>query len=130
MKRRIGVLVSVTAGLWAVLSYPASRIWGSGMFLHSAGAMLLCMLPAVATLILARPEIARSPARQLQLMVGSMAIRMAVVLGGGALLYFAMESFKADAFWIWLAVFYLTTLAVETALIVGGLKSSGETAAP
>jgi hypothetical protein len=118
----MGTLVAAVALFWAVLSYPASLWWGERMFVQSAVAAVLCLAPALVSLALMRPESLRTPDKQLRLVVGGMGLRMVCVLGLGALGYAVVDHLHADAFWIWLLVFYLTTLAVETGLILRALR--------
>jgi hypothetical protein len=54
------------------------------------------------------------------MVLGGTGMRMGVVLGAGLLLYSFVPLFAQQAFWVWLLVFYLLTLAVEMVLVVKG----------
>jgi hypothetical protein len=123
MAQRLGLLIGGTVALWAVLVYPASRLLGSEALIHSLAAMLLCLIPAVATMAFALRAFQRSSEEQLLAVLGGTGLRMAVVLGLGFLAFTFVPELHADAFWIWLIVFYLATLGLEMTLLVRGMSA-------
>jgi hypothetical protein len=62
----------------------------------------------------------RSADQQLLLVLGGTGVRLLFVLGFGLGIYGTIPYFQQPSFWIWLLVFYLFTLALETVLLRGG----------
>lgn len=120
MAQRLGLLIGGTLVLWAVVVYPASRLLGPEALVQSLAAMLLCLVPAVATMAFALRAFNRSGEEQLLAVLGGTGVRMAVVLGLGWLGFTLVPELHANAFWIWLIVFYLATLGLEMTLLVRG----------
>jgi len=115
--RRLQLLVGGSLGLWLAVSYPAWRLGGLEMLAYSAAALLLCLLPTVATLLLAIKAERQSPQNVLLMLLGGTGIRMFVVLGVGLLVCLTLEV-NVVAYWLWMLVFYLATLALEVTLLV------------
>jgi hypothetical protein len=101
-----------------LLAFPAKWMWGEGMLLQSAVAMGLCLVPGVAVLVAAGWLQQKPPEWRMGFTLLGAVFRMGFVLGVGAILYSATPGFGENAFWIWLLVFYLFTLAVEVGLIL------------
>ena len=121
MTWRLALLVGGTLLLWVVVVYPAHLIWGTVAIQHSAAAMGLCLLPAVATLLWAEWAQRQSPGHQLGMILGGTAVRMVVVLAGGLALSLNVSTFREPsetAFWVWVLVFYMATLGLEVALLM------------
>lgn len=117
MTRRLQILVGVSVGLWLAVSYPAWRLGGREMLAYSAAALVLCLVPTVATLLLAIKAEKQSPQNVLLMLLGGTGIRMFVVLGVGLLVCLTMEV-NVVAYWLWMLLFYLATLTVEVTLLV------------
>ena len=117
MVQRLAFLIGGTLALWVALVYPASRLLGPEALIQSLSAMLLCLLPAVATMAFALRAFTRSSEEQLLAILGGTGLRMAVVLGFGLLGFVFVPELHANAFWIWLIVFYAATLALEMTLL-------------
>ena len=60
----------------------------------------------------------KSPNGWAAVVVGSTFLRLCVVLGGGAALYYTFDQFTVRSLLVWLMVFYVPTLALETAFVV------------
>lgn len=120
MIARLGVLLGGALGFWLLLSYPAWRLFGEAHLVYSSVALALCAVPAAATLLVERLANSAPPETQLAALCGGMLVRMAAVLGGGLALSSLHSYFHAQAFWLWIAVFYLYTLVLEIGLIVQG----------
>jgi type IV secretory pathway VirB2 component (pilin) len=118
VKRNLGLLIGVTLALWVLLMYPARWLGVEEASLFSSVAVLLCLLPAAATLAWAHRSAQRSPEQYVMAALGGTVVRMAVVLGVGLSLYLGLPDFHRTSFWIWVSVFYLFTLALEVILIV------------
>jgi hypothetical protein len=120
--RRLGLLIGASLGFWAVLAYPARRLGGDEAFAYTAIAAALCLVPTAATLLLAQKANGQLPANALLMLLGGTGIRMAVVLGAGIAISLlglpGLPEVNVVAFWIWLLVFYLFSLALEVTLVV------------
>lgn len=116
--RQLGLLAAGTVLFWVIVAYPANRIGGQEDLLQSTVAMLVCLVPAAATLIIVRRSMSKLPEQQLLAMFGGMGVRMGFVLGIGYLLYSSVPVLADVGFWIWLVVFYVATLALEIGLVV------------
>lgn len=132
MTRPVLWLIGVTGGVWLVAALPISLIsaQSASAILVSATAGLLCLIPALATLLLALRSAQRPPEERVVAVLGSVVIRMIVILGGGVVLYFSFPVFR-DQRWVlltWGLIFYLTTLAVETAMVMASLKRAAPSA--
>jgi hypothetical protein len=117
MTLRLLLLVMGMTGVWLVLLYPTARLGGTDGVLASASALLLCLAPAAITLAWRSGVPERSPTDRLFRMVMSMLLRMTIVLGGGCGLYLLVPALNQLGLWIWVLVYYLLALALETTLI-------------
>src|SRR5205823_1166464 len=111
--------VIITLIFWLLVVFPARWLGGGELaVIHSGTAGLLCLIPGVIALLLAGLFI-HQPDQQLTVVLASTSLRMFVVLGATFLLErLAPLYYGSLAFWIWVLVFYLFTLAVETILLV------------
>jgi hypothetical protein len=116
--QKVTLLAAGTLGFWLLVAYPARLVWGDAAVLFSAVAGLLCLVPAIASLVWAHGALKGKPVQQLAAVMGGMGLRMAVVLGAGMAFYFLVPDFHHAAFWLWVVVFYLVTLALEVGLVV------------
>jgi hypothetical protein len=113
----------VGVGLWLVLLAPAWWWYGELALIQSGVALALSLVPAVATLIWADRVWKNSPEMQLLAALGGSGVRMAIVLGVGACLYFQYPETFSAAFLVWLLIFYLVFLALEMTLLLRPGKS-------
>jgi hypothetical protein len=120
--KKVGWLAGGTVLLWALLIYPGWLLWGDKVWVHSLTALGLCLVPALVTLGWTLRSSA--PEMQLAAILGGSGIRMAVALGGGFLLYETLPEMFANAFWLWMALFYMFILVVETILVVKNKQNS------
>ncbi len=117
MHRPVESLVIAIALLWAAVALPARWLWGPDAVWQSAAAALLCLVPAALTLHWARRG-PRPSADPLAAMLAGTLVRLGVVLGVGLALNQTVEVLQGVPFWLWLAAFYLTTLALEMTLLL------------
>jgi hypothetical protein len=117
VKTQVGVLIAGVAFAWLVVSYPAWRFAGDDGLRLSGAAALICLVPAVATFLWGRRAITGTPADRLQHAALGMLFRMGFVLAGTAVLYFGVPGFGRIDLWLWMAGFYLATLALGTVLL-------------
>ena len=133
MKRRVLLLIVGCATLWPVLTLaylgflhatatpekPGPSPEETELaWLHSGVATLLCVLPSAVTLVWCDLVLGGSPEQQLAAVFGGTGLRMAFVVAVGLVLYFNVASFHETGFWLWIIVFYLTTLTLEMVLVV------------
>ena len=120
MSKRVLILIGGVAALWLLLALPARRLGGDDDAVLQAGlAALLCLVPATAVMVWAAWAFGQSPEHQLYAVLGGGALRMGFVLGVALVLTQVVGLFKdPTAFFIWLGVFYLSTLALEIGLLV------------
>jgi hypothetical protein len=120
-------LVGVSAAAWLLAALPARHLGGGDpAVVHSGTALLLCLLPAAATLLWAGWAGRHSPEQQLLMVLGGTGVRMGVVLGAALALTSLVPYYHHQGFWLWLLLFYLLTLALEVVLVVKGNPASGE----
>ncbi len=119
MKRRLGILVGASLLLWGLVTYPSRILWGDSAVVFSAVALALCLVPAAGTLLLGRLAFGQSPEDQLLAVMAGTVVRMVVVLGLGLVLFSSLPYFHRAGFWFWVLSFYLFTLTLEIALLLG-----------
>ena len=129
MKRRLELLVAGTLAFWAALAYPAWHYGGLPAIIFSGVAMVLCLVPTATTLALSR-RTGPDPTHLLMVVLGGTGIRMAAALGGGMGLFLSVPYFRDTAFWVWVLLFYLFTLALEMGLLMAGRSASGNSPIP
>jgi hypothetical protein len=117
--KRLGWLLTGAFVFWLLVVYPAGVLWGPQAVAYSTVALVVCLLPTSLTLVWAQ-RAAAQPAQQLLLVMGGTGLRMAFVLGVGLALSLSVPYFRPRAFWGWLLVFYLFTLAWEMMLLLTG----------
>lgn len=112
------ILIAGTLAFGVALVYPVHELWGTTAVMQEGVSLLLCLVPATATLAWAARAGTQSAEQRLLVVLGGMGIRMVFVLGAGLLLYSIWGALQQPAFWVWLLVFYLCTLTLEMVLLV------------
>jgi len=114
-----GIALYVVGSLviWAVLAIPATIWLDANAALMAGAALFLCLVPGVVTLYWVQTVGRRSPELLMLAVLGGTFVRLLTAMGGGLVLFLAFPAYFSIAFWIWLAVFYLFTLAVEIAML-------------
>lgn len=120
MARRLLCLLTGSLVFWLLVVLPARRLGGGNLaVLHSGTALAVCLLPGLATLAWAQWAWRRSPEQQLAAVMGGTGLRMAFILAVGWTLYQWVPYYQEQlAFWVWLLVFYLFTLALDLTLLL------------
>ena len=128
MIRRLLVLVGGCAAFCLLVGLPARHIGGGdSAVVFLATGLVLCLLPAVVTLIWGERALRRSADQMLIMVLGGTGVRMAFVLLAGWTLYQCVPYYQQQSsFLIWLAVAYLFTLALDITLLLAG-RSDRET---
>lgn len=120
MKRNLGLLLIGALAFFVVVVYPAHWLGCTNAKLYGAVAAGLCLVPAMAIAAWAGWSPRRTPEQRLLLVLGGTFVRMGFVLGVGLVLYVLEPLFRETAFWIWVTVFYLFTLALEVGVLLTG----------
>jgi hypothetical protein len=108
------------AALWLLVALPARYLGGGdGAVAQSGLAALLCLMPATAVMAWSQWAFRKGGDQQLYAVLGGGGVRMFFVLGAGFLLSEVLGWYRGQiGFWIWLGVFYLSTLALEIVLLL------------
>jgi hypothetical protein len=125
--RRLLFLVGGCAAFCLLVGLPARHLGGGDTaVVFVATALLLCLVPAVVTLVWGERALRQSPDGQLLLVLGGTGGRMAFVLLAGWTLYQYVPYYQQQpGFLIWLAVCYLFTLALDMTLLLAGRPEGG-----
>jgi hypothetical protein len=115
--KKLRWLTGGTFTLWTLLLYPGWLLWGDRVWVQSLTALALCLVPALFTLGWALKS-NTSPEIQLVAILAGSGIRLAVAMGGGLLLHETLPEMFTTSFWLWMVLFYMFILAVETILVV------------
>ncbi|GEM_PF-2373711 len=120
MIRRMLVLFGGCAAFWLLVGLPARHLGGGDAALVFLGtALLLCLAPALATLVWGERALRQSADKQLVMVLGGTGIRMVLVLLGGWTLYQYVPYYQQQPrFLIWLTVGYLFTLGLDMVLLL------------
>jgi hypothetical protein len=125
MTGRLLLLTGGCAALWVVLAVPARHFGGGDDALFYSGtAALLCgvamLVSTAGTLWLRRKD----PRLMALAVLGATGVRMIAVLGSALALAEAVPFYRGQAFWLWLAVFYLGTLALDVSVLLATRQPS------
>jgi hypothetical protein len=125
--RRLLLLLTGSLAFWVLAGVPARHLGGGDAALvYSGTALLLCLVPAAATLVWAGKALQGTVDQQLVLVLGGTGIRMFAVLGAAWLLYEWVPYYRAHAgFWVWILVCYLFTLTLDVALMLSVRPAQG-----
>jgi hypothetical protein len=120
--RKVVLLVGGTLLFWLLVALPARWLGGGDLALmYALTAVLLCLIPAAGTLLWADATFRRQPEMQGLVFMGGMVLRMFFVVIATTVLYARVEFFQLqEGFVIWVCVFYLFVLALETSLFTVG----------
>lgn len=119
-------LIAATVVAWGLAAGVAVLADGPAHWLPSGVAVVICLLPAVGTLLVAQRTERRTPVEAIGFILVAPLVRLILVLLLGGLLGVAVPALKAEParFVFWVAGCYLVTLVAETALLLGGNKAS------
>ncbi len=116
--QRLGQMIGLSVFAWVAAAYPAYRLGGETEFIYSAVAFALCLMPAVATYLLARLSFGGTREERLIYTMLGTGLRMFVVLGVVLVLHLVTDYFRPTSFAMWVLGFYLLTLTLEVVLLV------------
>jgi hypothetical protein len=124
--KRLGLLIGGSLVFWLLVALPGRHFWGNAATVYSAVAAGLCLIPTSLTLAWAGAVSERSPEQQLLRVLAGTGVRIVVVSIGALALYRLFPYFQqGQGFWMWVVVFYLFTLILETLLVVSGRRATG-----
>lgn len=131
MIRRQLLLIAGSLAFWVLVAIPARLLWGDAAAAYSAVALVLCLVPTSLTLFWADWAYRQPADQQFTMVLGGTGLRLFLVLVGAFALYRLVPFFQdqeTPGFLLWVLIFYLFTLALETVLSVAarpGAKISG-----
>lgn len=122
-------LSAVCVLFWGLVAVPARYfLGGEWTYVYSGTAMLLCLLPGVATLLWAAHVARKDPRMLVFVALGATGVRLFGVSLAALLLVFKVPAFREErGFLLWLVVFYLFTLAVEMSLLLSAARAVPQT---
>ena len=123
---RCGWLTAATAGLWLLLAGPAYFVANSDGLQGLSIAAALCLVPGWIVLLLGG-LFGRAGSQSVMVLSGT-ALRMLFVLVGTLTVQSTLPNLGFREFIVWLLVFYLAMLFVETLLVLKQSQSSAEEA--
>ena len=113
-------LVLAAAALWLVLSVPAQRMGGMSGIWGLTLAAAIAVVPGC-LVIFFNGRAASADSRSVILLAGTL-IRMGLVLGSVLVIRYLRPDWGFREFYLWLIVFYLGALAIETAMLAGQIR--------
>jgi len=120
--RPSALLTAATAGLWLLSAWPAWSLAGRTGLEGLTLAAGLCLVPGwLAFFLSARYRVAKS---QVQVVLLATTMRMLFVAVGTLAARQLRPDLRLREFLVWVIVFYLATLAIETALLLKQPSSS------
>ena len=115
---QLSVFLIGGAGLWALLAGPAWMLAGTLGVIGLTIAAVLCLAPALVTVAF---DVLLAPSQNVLFLV-STGLRFGLVLASALVAKVSRPEFGLREFFVWLIVFYLFTLAVETWLLLRKAK--------
>jgi hypothetical protein len=115
--KRSTVLLGVVGSLWAILAWPAYQWAGADALVGLSLAAIMCFFPGLAIFAMTASVPAGSP-KAAGLIVAGSGLRMVVVFAGVLVVQAVFPNLKFREFLVWVLVFYLATLCLETVLLL------------
>ncbi len=118
--RKLMLLLCAAAAMWLLMAWPAHRLAGSLGLEGLTYAGLLCLAPGwLVVYVTSRYPEAGSPSSAVLLGTG---LRMAFVLIGMVGIRSVRPDLGHNEFQLWLVLYYLAFLAVETVMVVKSIN--------
>lgn len=116
--RGFGIVVGAAALSWLLLALPAALVSAEGPTV-TVPAALVCLVPNLLALGVARLVRTKSPYTQVGVLLASFVIRPLVVVVLGTAVYFLFPPLRGRelSLLVWGAVFYLIILAAESYVV-------------
>jgi len=128
--KRVGLFIGCACLFGAIAAYPAYWLGGEPGLVFAAVALALCLVPAVATMLLAEWAFRKAPDMFLMAILGGTSLRMFVVLGVVWVLFQGQAYFQHMGFVVAVLIFYLGTLALEMVILLTGRVGGAEERGP
>src|SRR4051812_28923610 len=96
MTSRVLTLIAAAAAFWVLAVVPARYVWGDVAAVHAGVAVLLCLVPAVATMLWIGKTFRTDPQQATLTAMGGSGVRMFVVLIVALLLYMKLPPFQGE----------------------------------
>ena len=119
---RCGAFAALTAGLWLLLVGPAYYLAATDGLVGVSIAACLCLVPGL--LVLALGSMLNASGSPAGAILSGNVLRILFVLVGSLVVRSFLPTLGIREFIIWLLVFYLTTLLIETWFILKLSQSS------
>jgi hypothetical protein len=119
--RHLGVFVAAALAFGLAVALAARALWGDAALVFCLVALLICAVPAMATLAWSCWALGRPPEQQMVATLGGTVVRLAIVSAAALSLYQQVEYFRQEpglSFWAWVLIFYLFTLGLEIVLVL------------
>ena len=115
---RIVTVIVIALAAWVAAVAIAPALGWDAPYVVSVSAMTLCLVPVIATLVLAERARRWPPHLQATVLLGGTGIRMLFVAVGAIVLSRAVAALALETGFIgWVIGFYLMTLAVEAYIL-------------
>ena len=123
--KRIGSFLIWCFWGWIPIAVLAALIGGLEQVPETFVAWLICLVPGLLLLAWAEPRRGGGAGIAMPLMVRGFLYRMVLTLAGSLGYWYWTGQQVSVAFWIWMIVFYLLTLAIETWIVLQ-IMNNGE----
>lgn len=127
--RRCGLLAVFSVVLWGLLLYPAYAMGGRDGVQGLTFAAALCLIPGWLVLLIGS-RFTDAGSQMPMVVLGGSALRMLFVLVGMLVVRSSREDLQFHEFVLWLLVFYLAMLAVETRWMLKVPSASQDISSP
>jgi hypothetical protein len=120
---RLVQFVGAVVALWAILAGPAYFLAQYDGIEGLTYAALLCLTPGLIVMAIAS-RVREAGQQAMVAILGGMLLRLVFVLVGVVTIQTSRPHLKLREFIIWLLVFYMATIAIETRMVVASVKAS------
>ncbi|MCC7422792.1 MAG: hypothetical protein IT428_21145 [Planctomycetaceae bacterium] len=115
--RRSMVLLAVVGALWAILAWPAYQWAGRDALVGLSLAAIMCFFPGLVVFVMTASVPAGSSKAAGVIVAGS-GLSKIVLFAGVLIVQSVLPNLKVREFLVWVLVFYLATLCLETVLLL------------
>lgn len=122
--RRLAILLAAPLALLVLVAVPLRQLAeDENAWAHGGVALALCLVPAVATFVVAEWFMRHDRQQAITVLLGANGARMFAVLVAAVLLMTNAPLFARGRFLVWLVAFYIFTLTLEMTLLLTGRPS-------
>ena len=120
---RLAQFVGAVVVLWALLAGPAYFLAQRDGLEGLTYAAILCLTPGLVVMAVAS-RVRDTSQQAMVAILGGMLLRLVFVLVGVMVIQSSRPYLKLREFIIWLLVFYMATMAIETRMVLASIKAS------